>query len=284
MPSVVTIPGVGEIEFPDSMQPAEISAVAENLYLEKSGSVPRLTNEQLNDPAAVRAYSEALNRRFDEARQTVATRDAQPLSDAPRGFWKTVRQPLADPALSLAKGVIGVPESVVGLADIPTGGRVGRALEESIGYDPKFTKEWISRFYSPEQKAANAEVAKAKGFFNTVQAMGENPSTVVNTVAESIPTMLGGAAIGRTALTLAPRIGPVVAGALGEGAVVAGQTAEQLRQESETGLLTPKQSVIAATTGAATGLIGVLGGGLARRLGITDIDTLLAGGISKAGS
>lgn len=278
MPSFVTIPEIGEIEFPDGISSAEIAAVSEKLYLEKVGAVPRLTDEQLKDPAAVRAYSDALNRRFSEAQQTAAARDAKPLSDQPQGFWNTVRQPLADPALSLAKGVVGVPEAAVGLADIPTGGRVGKALEETIGYDPKFTKEWLARFYSPEQKAANEEVAKARGFFNTVQAMGENPSTVVNTVAESIPTMLGGAAIGRTALAVVPRIGPVVAGAIGEGAVTAGQTAEQLRQESETGLLTPKQSVLSATSGAATGLIGVLGGGLARRLGVTDIDTLLAGG------
>ena len=45
-----------------------------------------------------------------------------------------------DTGVSLLKGAVAVPEAVVGLADIPTGGRVGKFLENEggvLGFRPK---------------------------------------------------------------------------------------------------------------------------------------------------
>lgn len=217
---------------------------------------------------------------------------------SPPGF---IRRAVGDPALSLARGVVGLPEAVVGLADIPTFGYAGKILEAGgYGFQPKLTKEYISVLDSPEKKAALEKVRQAKGFFNTAEAMIENPSTIVGTVLESLPSMIGGAGVARKALTSIPRLAAimtagraagataaqqaaantaaVLAGAASEGVITAGQTAEQLRQESPSGLLTAKQSALSLTSGAATGLIGVLGGKLASRLGIADIDAIIAGG------
>ena len=68
-----------------------------------------------------------------------------------------VRRALGDTGVSLAKGIIGVPEAAVGLANLPTGGMAGKAAQ-AIGFAPKEWKESLDEYYSPEQKAANAAV------------------------------------------------------------------------------------------------------------------------------
>ncbi len=184
---------------------------------------------------------------------------------------------LADTAISVGKGVIGVPEAAVGMADLMTGGRAG-LIAERAGFRPKEAKAILSDFYSPEQKAANAEVSAADGFIPTVGAMVKNPSTIANAVAESAPSMLAGGVVSRGALAVAPRIGAIGAGAIGEGAVAAGQNAEQVRQEDPNGTLTAGQSAILAGSGLATGIISGLSGKLANKLGIGDLNTMLASG------
>lgn len=227
-----------------------------------------------------------------------------------------IRRLLSDPALSLAKGVVAVPEAVVGILDIPTLGLTGKIMElGGYGFQPKLTKEFLSEFYSPEQKASTKRVDDAKGFFGTVEAMVKNPSTIAHTTIESVPSMLGGGAIAKGAMSALPKIAAmpageaaavaamrgitpakaaadfarqqllqrgIKAGAAGEALISAGSTAERARQESESGFLTPKKSLVSAASGAAVGLIGLLGGKLAARLGADDIDTLMAGGRSTA--
>ena len=54
----------------------------------------------------------------------------------PRRVWAALR------------GAVAVPETVVGLADIPTGGAVGQFLENKdgmVGFRPKQAKEAIAR-------------------------------------------------------------------------------------------------------------------------------------------
>ena len=70
------------------------------------------------------------------------------------------------------------------------------------------------------------------------------------------------------------------AGAGGEGLAMAGSAAEQIRQETDDGLLTPTQSGIAAATGVAGAALGVGGAKLAQRLGVGDADTMLAQGMT----
>jgi len=191
-----------------------------------------------------------------------------------------LRRYVADPAISALKGAIGLPEAVVGIADIATGGEAGR-LAEKVGYRPKEAKIILDDLYSPEQQEANKAVEEAEGFIPTIVEHVKNPSTVAHSIIESIPSMLGGAGVARQAMKVLPKLAPVVAGALGEGVISAGATAEQTRQATEHGDLSLKQSAVSAGSGALTGLFGLLGGKLAQRLGIADIDTLLAGGTAQ---
>jgi len=189
----------------------------------------------------------------------------------------TIRRALGDTGISLLKGAIGVPETMVGIADLVTGGHAGK-LAESAGFKPKQAKAIISDYYSPEQKLANQKVQEADGFVNTIKAALQNPSTIAQTTAESLPVMGLGGVGARGLLTVAPKLAPVIAGAAGEGVVTAGQNAEQLRQETNDGLLTGKQAAIQAGSGLLTGAISAASGSIAQKLGIADIDTMLAQG------
>ena len=199
------------------------------------------------------------------------------------------RRVLGDSAIDLGKGVIDLGAAAVGLADLGTGGYAGKALE-SVGYDPQGANQFLSDFYSPERQRANQAVDEAKGFLPTLKAMVQNPSTIAGSVLESAPSTIGGGVgiarsvvakalplVERAAPALA-RFVPTVAGGIGEGAIQAGQSAEQSRATSEDKLLSAKQAVAAVGSGAVDALISSLGGATAQKLGIADIDTLLAGG------
>lgn len=190
---------------------------------------------------------------------------------------RTIGGTIADLGVTAAKAAIGLPEAAVGIADLATGGQAGK-LAESAGFRPKEAKDYLSTLYSPAQQAANQEVANAKGFLPTIAAAVQNPSFIVHNALESAPSMLLGAGVARGALAVAPKIGAIAAGAAGEGAVAAGQNAEQVRQEDPNGTLTGKQSAILAASGALTGGISLGAGGLANKLGIGDVSTMLASG------
>lgn len=200
---------------------------------------------------------------------------------------------IPDYGISALKGAISLPEAAVGLADIVTGGYAGKGAE-AVGFKPKEAKEILDEYLSPQQKEANRKVQEAEGFFETIGTAIREPSTIVHSIIESAPSMVGGAGTARAGIALLSKIPKVVkvleqggkaaqtlytgAGAMGEGAVSAGQTAEQIRQETPGGLLSVKQTALAAGSGFLTSLFGLMGGKLANRLEIGDIDILLAGG------
>jgi hypothetical protein len=188
-----------------------------------------------------------------------------------------------DLGVAALKGAVGLPQAVVGLADIPTGGRVGKALEDA-GFRPGEAQKMLDEFYSSQQQAANRAVQEADGFIPTLSAAIDNPSAIGATAIESLPQMLGGAGAVRGVMKVAPKVAPWLAGALGEGVMGAGSAASQIRGETADGLLTTDQSLAALGSGAGTALLGAAGGKIAHRLGVGDIDTMLAGGakLSKA--
>jgi len=196
---------------------------------------------------------------------------------------RSVLGTVLDSGISLLKGAIGLPEAFVGLADIPTTGRIGKFLEEQ-GYKPKEAKAILDTYLSEAQQAANRKVKEAEGFGPTILAGLQNPSVIASSAAESLPQMLGGAGISRGLLKAAPTIAPFLAGALGEGALGAGSAAEQLREESKTGLLTPKEALSAVGSGVGTAAFGAVGGRLANKLGLDDVETMLASGVSRGKS
>lgn len=208
--------------------------------------------------------------RYVELDQPPQEADVQPKKSS------LARRALGDTGIALTKGAIGVPESLVGIADLVTGGEVGRMAEQA-GFRPKEARAILDQYLSPEQQAANAAVQQADGFTGKLGAAVTNPSVIWQGAVESAPSMLAGGAVARGAMAVAPRIPGVVAAGLGEGAISAGQTAEQVRQETADGTLIGKQAVIAAGSGALTGVLSMIAGRVAQKLGIGDVDSLVAG-------
>jgi len=204
--------------------------------------------------------------------------DASSAPAAPRGLkgWGQ------DIAATAVKGAIAVPEALVGLADIPTGGAVGKALENeggAFGFRPKEAKEIVNEWHSDATKEAQRKFQAADGIVDKAGVALSNPSLIATAVGESLPSMGAGGVAARGLLAVAPKVAPWVAGAVGEGVVGAGSAAEQIRQETKDGLLTPTQAGLSLASGAATTAFGALGNKVANRLGIGEADTMLAQGI-----
>lgn len=204
------------------------------------------------------------------------------MQDAPardKGLLGHVR----DASLSfLADGALGVGEAVIGIANIPTLGRAGKLLEETVGYDAKASHEFIGDLKTDKYKEQQKEFQEADGIGAKFSKAISNPSLVTNTVLESLPSMALGGAYSKGIGLAAKGLSPIVRGAIGEGLVGAGMSAEQIRQQTDDGLLTDKQAGLAATTGVTTAGFGFAGGKIAQKLGVGDIDTMLAGGTRTA--
>ena len=194
-----------------------------------------------------------------------------------KGFLGQAR----DLGLAAARGAIAVPEVAVGAADILSGGRAGKALENQggvIGFRPKQAKEFLSSLETDQTKAQRQEFADADGVLGKAGVALSNPSLIANTVVESAPTMLAGGLVGRGVKALG--MTGSTAAAIGEGAVMAGSAAEQMRQQTDDGLLTGKQTALALGTGAVGAAVGAAGNRLGQAFG--DADTVLVNGIGRA--
>jgi hypothetical protein len=220
---------------------------------------------------------------------------------------RTIKGTLGDVAGTALKSAMGVVDVPVGLADILTGGRVGKTLSDGVAIpgtdaylrlDTKSGGEVVDdKLTSDAQKAAQQRVDDAgKDDPSLISRTGKkalemvkNPSTIAVNVGESLGG-IGAGGLASRGLMLLPKLQKIaalgekglaragtLAGAGGEAAVSGAQTAEQVRQDSEDGHLTVKQAALSAGSGLFTGLLSLGGGKLAHKLGIEDIDTLMAG-------
>lgn len=131
------------------------------------------------------------------------------------------RRAIGDPAVALARGLlVGVPEAVTGIADIPTLGYAGKAYEavtKGLGLGGfKEQHEAFNRLTTPETLEAQKRVSEAKGFVDTTITALQNPSAIAQTVAQSIPSMLVG---GRAVSAVANKFGLGAASASGSARV-----------------------------------------------------------------
>jgi hypothetical protein len=184
---------------------------------------------------------------------------------------------LGDVGRSAVRGVVGTGDALMGLAGLMSGG----AIPSAIGYDSSAVKQRINAQDTPERQASRQALEQAEGFGGTLEALAANPGNIGHMVAESVPTMLAGGAIGRgialgaKALGAVPGLAGMLGAGAGEGLVASGQQAEQTRQQ--TGTLTLGQSGMALASGALTSLLGAAGARIGRRLGVADIDAQMAG-------
>lgn len=205
----------------------------------------------------------------------------------------------------LKRGVQQVPGSLTGLADVPgaliSGERYADQAADKLGDLTGFKPgRWAKATrLSPGGEAAMQQLDTAwkqsgtdrlgsalLGNFSDLpeawrqadlsaagKAIVENPGAAAMNVVESIPGMLVGGAIGK-GLAVAGKVAPVLAGATGEGLITAGQQMDQTDRDADP--RTAAASALAA--GVGTGAIAGVGGKVAQRLGLEDIQTAMAGG------
>lgn len=207
---------------------------------------------------------------------------------------RTAGDLVTDVVVGGGKAALGLVEAGVGLADIATGGGAGKiadtALEAATGRTLEETGELLAELNSPAQQFAQAQFDEADGVINSFTAAVQHPSTIVEAVGTSIPLIFAGGGIGRGVMNFAGKLAPkyigslnkglidVLAAAIGEGTISAGSAAESIRQQTEDGRITGKQTALAAGTGLAVAAFAGMGGKLANKLGVTDVDVFAAGG------
>jgi hypothetical protein len=226
---------------------------------------------------------------LEEKLSTPLEQPTQPVpTEAPDA---TFGESIKDIGVSALQGVLGAKEAITGIADIPTMGIIGRGVAQAekdlFGGTSQDARAKLQELKSAEAQQEEKEIAETKGFLPTAGAYLKRPGALAGVITESIPTMLGGAGIARgvvgsIANVAGKKAAPLIAGAVGEGAITSGSIAESTRQESESGLLTPSQAGISTLAGVFTGGLGVFGGKVANYLKVGDIDTLMAGGIANA--
>lgn len=155
-----------------------------------------------------------------------------------------------DIGLKLAQGTVDLGQSVVGLGSLATGGLVGQGMR-AIGYDPEATNQFIGQYLSPEQQAADAKVQQAQGFKDTLMASLENPRSIMGSVAESLPGMVGGMGV-TSAVAERIALKAALETAAGKTALAAGKTADEagrIAMGTVAGQVAAKGAIDAAETG-----------------------------------
>lgn len=190
---------------------------------------------------------------------------------------KGIKGHAQDIGASLMGGLAAVPDTLVGLADMYTEGRAGKAIDDNLG---NYYKLGDAQKYWQDQKTNVAKQQQkqfqdAEGVVDKTKIALQNPSMITNAAVESLPSMFLGGALGQ-----ATKIAnPISAAAVGEGAVMAGAQAEQIRQNSDDKMLNNGQEAAAFGTGIIGGALGAFGGWVANKVfKIADIDTAMQTG------
>jgi len=182
---------------------------------------------------------------------------------------------------------------------------------EKTGFQPGKWQKQAASEYSPERKASDEAISKAwdeGGAANIAGAIATNPRSILGVVGQSAPSMIAGggaarlamkglAAVGGTELAALSRAAQVegvagdaaretmnrlatTAGAVGEGAVTAGQNMDQVSRDVDPA----KAAATSLAAGLITGGIGKVSGRIANKLGLPDVETAMAGGgLQKSG-
>ena len=214
-------------------------------------------------------------------------------------------------------GLADIP--IAGITGTAYADKATNAIGDITGFKPAQWAKDAEAEYSPGRKAAKQAVDQAweqnqspfadaaKGEFTGISQIAksyiQNPQQTLGTVVESLPSMAAGGVAGKALMGIGARglgaaaggvgptlpgtltrlagdkVAPLIAGGIGEGAVMAGQQMDQLSD-------TEADPRIAAGASALTGIggavFGAMGGKVAQKMGVFDPDTAMAGGAARA--
>jgi hypothetical protein len=223
--------------------------------------------------------------------QRTAELTQMPYEDVANSFGVAPKTLKSDTINDLKVGVQKLPGMVSGIADIPaalvSGSRpfdyLADKAGELTGFQPSKWAVESEKNYSPERVRAQAAIDQAwKDPDSTVsdkaRAYLDNPRATLGSIVQSGPSMVAGGVIGR-GLGAVAGISRVAGGAAGEGVAMAGSQMDEIDRKADA-RGAAAASLLTGATGAAVGLAG---GRIAQRLGVSDVDTALAGGARTAG-
>ena len=103
---------------------------------------------------------------------------------------------IKDFGTSLAAGAASLPDIAIGLGDLYTGGRAGKAIEESGVYTPGSGSSYWKDKKTNVAKVQSQEFADAEGVVDKTKVALSNPSMISNAIGESLAPMAAGGLAG----------------------------------------------------------------------------------------
>jgi hypothetical protein len=159
------------------------------------------------------------------------------------------------------------------------------AVGDFTGFKPKSWAEGLLAGQSDEllgQRRAADQLWKDKasgdaGWSDVLGFYSTNPNLTFQNVLQSLPSMYAGARIGRGLGPVTAETNLLARAAIGEGAIMAGQSMENIDKS------VPADEAAAASlvVGLGGGALGFGGGKLASKLGLGDVDTALVRGVNS---
>ena len=231
-------------------------------------------DKQIFDPYAP---AQSLSSASNSAANTASTSDIQ--KNANSFDWRNAEKVeygigdrIKDGAVTALNAAISIPEAAIGISDMMNGGKTSKLLRNTVGIDTKAAREVTHDWKSDAAKARDTGFDVSDGIVDKAAYALSNPSMIAEAVAESVPSMLLGGGITKATGIANKALGA----ALGEGAVMAGSQAANIRDETKDGTLTADQSALSAGTGVLGSLFGYAGNKIAGKLGIEDVDNVVA--------
>lgn len=179
------------------------------------------------------------------------------------------RKALSDIGNSIASGAAAAGRGILGLSDLITGSNSIQNTK-NLGLDIKSSEQAWKDNLSEKAKQEEQAWNNTQGFVDTLKYGATHPFAVANKVAESLPAMAVSGGMGGAVAK------GVVGGAIGEGMQQAGSSYADAIEKNNGNTPTDKDAGAALGSGVTTGTISALSGGLAKKLGIGDIDTAIA--------
>ena len=142
-------------------------------------------------------------------------------------------------------------------------------------------QRWEEEFRSPETKRGLQEIQEAKGVGGVLGAGLSNPAALATMGVETLGPMLAGGGVGgltRGAATMLPRVSPALTRAAG---AIAG-AAPSVGEGVIAGAMTEGETSTRLAVAASTAILGRLGGKVAQKFGLADVDSLVTGKVSPS--
>ena len=179
------------------------------------------------------------------------------------------RKALSDIGNSIASGAAAAGRGILGLSDLVTGSNSIQNTK-NLGLDIKSSEQAWKDNLSEKAKQEEQAWNNTQGFVDTLKYGATHPFAVANKVAESLPAMAVSGGMGGAVAK------GVIGGAIGEGMQQAGSSYADAIEKNNGNTPTDKDAGAALGSGVTTATISALSGGLAKKLGIGDIDTAIA--------